>query len=85
MHHLPRIKTKRAEVVEQLALEQVEKTMGAGVERVEMKSCGSCALGRVGEASEEGAESMDDTERHFVRTGVRAGCVGGTPFVLLPL
>ena len=59
--------------------------MGAGVEREEIKSWGSCAMGCVGEVGEEGAESVDETERRFVRTGVRAGCVGGAPLVLLPL
>lgn len=60
----------------------VENMIGVGVLNSETKSrsrpdgsgMGVGVLSAVGEA---GSDSMDETERRFVRAGVRTGCIGG--------
>jgi len=44
--------------------------------RVE-KSCGGRGVNGLSEVGEEGSERVEDTERRFVRTGVRPGRAGG--------
>lgn len=43
----------------------------------EEKSCRGRGVSGLSEVGEEGSERVEDTERRFVRTGVRAGRAGG--------
>lgn len=55
----------------------VEKIRGAGVFSIDEKSC---SVGNEDLSRGRWSESVDDTERRFVRTGVRVGNAGGALF-----
>lgn len=51
----------------------VENIIGAGVFRRDEKFCGGKGASGLSEVGEAGSESVEETERRLVRTGVRAG------------
>jgi hypothetical protein len=55
----------------------VENIIGAGVFKSEEKSCGGRGVSGLSVVGEEGSERVEETERRFVRAGVRAGRAGG--------
>ena len=55
----------------------VEKIIGAGVLSTDEKSCGRTGAEDLSKVGVAGSDSVDDTERRFVRAGVRVGRTGG--------
>jgi len=52
--------------------------IGAGVFSKDAKSCGGSGAIGFSVVGEDDSDSVDDTERRFVRTGVRMGSAGGS-------
>ena len=55
----------------------VEKMIGAGVLNTDEKSCGRTGAEDLSKVGVAGSDSVDETDRRFVRAGVRVGRTGG--------